>query len=51
MEHLIEQLLLHKVEILGFLFATSEALAFIPQVKANGVFQFFFGLVKKAQGK
>jgi hypothetical protein len=35
--------------IMGFLFFLSEALAEIPQVKANSLFQLVFGLLKKNQ--
>ena len=33
------------------LFAVSEALALIPSVKSNSVFQLVFGLFKKLVGK
>ena len=34
--------------ILGALFATSEALALIPALKSNSVFQLIFNILKKA---
>lgn len=37
--------------IAGALFAVSEALSLIPAVKANGVFQLVFGILKKLLGK
>ena len=36
--------------ILAALFAVSEALSLIPQVKSNGVFQFVFNVLKKVKG-
>ena len=48
---IVDFLLANKAVILGVLFALSEALALIPSVKANSVFQLVFGLVKKALGK
>lgn len=36
--------------ILGALFATSEALALIPVVKSNSVFQLIFNLLKSGVG-
>ena len=33
------------------LFGLSEALAMIPQIQSNSVFQAIFGLLKKAAGK
>lgn len=48
---LIDYLLANKAIVLGLLFALSEAMALIPSVKANSVFQLIFGLVKKALGK
>jgi len=47
----MEQLLAHKAEILGFLFAASELLGLNPKIQANGVFQMFFGIIKKMMGK
>lgn len=41
-------ILTHKAEILGFLFGLSEGLAAFPQVKANSVFQLIFGMLKRA---
>ena len=37
--------------ITAALFAVSEALSLIPSVKANGVFQLIFGLLKTLLGK
>lgn len=37
--------------IFGVLFFISEALSYIPAIKANGVFQFIAGLVKKGHEK
>ena len=37
--------------IFAALFAVSEALALIPSLKANSVFQAVFGLLKKVIGK
>jgi hypothetical protein len=37
--------------VLGALFAVSEALSLIPAVKANGVFQFIYVLLKRLAGK
>jgi len=39
------------VVILAALFAISEALALIPQIKSNSVFQFLFNLLKTLIGK
>ena len=39
------------VVILGALFAVSEALSLIPQVKSNGVFQLVFNLLRALVGK
>ncbi len=36
---------------IGVLFGISEALSYIPAVKANGVFQLFWSAVRKAAGK
>lgn len=33
------------------LWAISEALSLIPSVKANGVFQLFYNLIKKITGR
>ena len=35
----------------GVLFAMSEALGAIPSIKANGVFQLIFGILKTLAGK
>lgn len=37
--------------ILGALFAVSEALALIPVVKSNSIFQFISNTIKKIAGK
>lgn len=37
----------HSAHILGFLFAVSELLAYIPSVKGNGVFQVVHELLKE----
>ena len=37
--------------ILSVLFAISEALSMIPQVKENGVFQIIYSVLKIAAGK
>jgi hypothetical protein len=37
--------------VVGVLFGLSEALALIPQVKANSVFQLVFGVLKSLAGK
>lgn len=37
--------------ILGALFAVSEALALIPQIKSNSVFQLVFNILKKVSGR
>ena len=37
--------------IIGALFAVSEVLGMIPQVKANGVFQGIYQILKKLAGK
>ncbi len=37
--------------IVGVLFGVSEALSLIPAVKANGVFQLVFGVLKSLAGK
>ena len=37
--------------ILAALFAVSEALSYIPALKANGVFQLIFGIIGYLAGK
>ena len=37
--------------VFGVLFFVSEALSYIPSIKANGVFQFIVGLIKKGHDK
>lgn len=39
------------VYVVGFLFAVSEALAYIPAIKANSVFQAITGVLKWLHGK
>lgn len=41
----------HKTEIFAVLFAMSEAIGIIPQVKESSVFQVIYNLLKKAVGK
>jgi hypothetical protein len=49
MAALIASIQAHAAVILGVLFAISEALAAIPAVNANSVFQLVFGWLKKEQ--
>ncbi len=37
--------------VLGILLAVSEGLAFIPAIKANGIFQGIVNMLKKLAGK
>lgn len=37
--------------VVSVLFGVSEALSLIPQIKANGVFQLVFGVLKSLAGK
>lgn len=37
--------------VVGVLFAVSEALSFIPAIKANGVFQAIYSMIKKLKGE
>lgn len=37
--------------VFGVLFGISEALAMIPAIKSNSVFELIFGLLKKLAGK
>lgn len=41
----------HSTEIFAVLFAMSEAIGIIPQVKESSVFQVIYNLLKKAAGK
>ena len=41
----------HQVLILSALLLVSEALSLIPAVKANGIFQFVYGLLKKKKAE
>lgn len=45
----INFIVIHKVELLALGLAVSEALSLIPSVKANGIFQFVWGLLKRAK--
>lgn len=47
----MEFIIAHKAEILGVLWGLSEALSFIPAIKANGIFQMIFEALKKAKGE
>lgn len=49
MQAFIQFLIEHKAVELGIAFALSEALAFIPSVKANSIFQLVFGWLAKQQ--
>ncbi len=40
----------HKAVILGALLAMSEALALIPAVKANSIFEMIVGFLQKLKG-
>ena len=48
---MLEVIIANKVAILGFLWCLSEALSYIPAVKANGVFQLIQNGLKKVMGK
>lgn len=45
----MEWIMQNYVLLIMVLFAMSEALAMIPAVKANSVFQLFFGILAKAK--
>lgn len=47
----MEVIIANKAVILGLLWAVSEALAAIPSIKANSVFQLAFNFIKKIAGK
>lgn len=47
MQDVIAWVVAHKYEIVCVLFLISEALSFIPAIKANGVFQLIFGWLGK----
>lgn len=47
MNGFIDFIVVNKVVLALLLFAISEALSLIPSVKANGIFQFIYGLIKK----
>jgi hypothetical protein len=51
MESLIAFILANKVVLLVFLLSLSEALALVPSIKANSIFQVVVNLLKKAVGK
>lgn len=51
MLNVIEFLKAHSTEIFAVLFAMSEAIGMIPQVKESSVFQVIYNLLKKAAGK
>lgn len=46
---MLQNVLAHKAEIIAFLFFLSEALAVIPGIKANSVFQLIFSGLQKAK--
>jgi len=48
---LVQFVVVHKAELLGGLLALSEALAYIPQVKANSIFQLIVNGLKQLAGK
>lgn len=41
----------HKVELLGAALGLSEALALIPGIQSNSIFQLIVNLIKSALGK
>ena len=41
----------NKAVVLGLLFAISEVLALIPNIKSNSVFEFIYNALKKVSGK
>ena len=45
----MEVIIANKVVVLGVLLALSEALALIPQVKSNSVFQLVVNVLKKVK--
>lgn len=47
----MELIMQHQVELLAFLFALSELLALIPNIKSNSVFQLIYNGLKKFAGK
>ena len=49
MQSIIDFIVNNKAVILGIAFLISEALAYIPSVKANSVFQLIFGWLAKQQ--
>ena len=46
---MIATILAHKTEIFAGLFFISEAMALIPSIKANGIFQAIFNFLSKQQ--
>jgi hypothetical protein len=49
MMNLISLLMENKFAIVMALFSISEALSYIPAIKANGIFQLIFGFLSKAK--
>jgi len=47
----MEIILENKLVILSFLFALSEVLAIIPEIKSNSIFQLIYNSLKKVAGK
>jgi hypothetical protein len=45
----MEVIIANKEVVLGLLWALSEVLALVPQVKANSVFQLVVGILKKVK--
>ena len=48
---MIQFIVANQVVFLGLALAVSETLALIPQVKSNGIFDFFFKLIKSMSDK
>jgi hypothetical protein len=48
MQGIINWVVQNKAIVLGLLLALSEALALVPSIQANSVFQLVVGLIKKA---
>lgn len=49
MGNLITWVQTHEALVFGVLFGLSEALAYIPAIKANSVFQLVYGWLQKEQ--
>jgi hypothetical protein len=47
----MELIVENKLVILGLLFAISEVVGIIPNVKANSIFQLIYNTLKKLAGK